>query len=144
MIVYFDTSALVATYQRDRCSDAAVLARRGASALATSFLAYAETIAALSASAREGYLTRRERDLLTSRFVADWSGFQRIRVDARTLPDTRRALAKHPLKGADAVHLACALLTARGCTAAGVAFMFACDDHALSTAAEAEGLSLAW
>ncbi len=144
MIVYFDTSALVATYIVDRCTKKAVRARGDAEHVTTSHLAYAEVLAAFGAAARVRALTRRQRERLEARFAVDWGEFHRIRLDSRILPDVRRVLGRHPLKGADAVHLASALVVARGCSAAGLECRFACDDRALVAAAVAEGLSTAW
>ena len=67
-----------------------------------------------------------------------------MRLERRLLPDIRRILQRHPLKGADAVHLASACLVIRGANAAGLEARFACDDRGLATAAVAEGLELAW
>ncbi len=144
MIVYFDTSALVATYVIDTCTPRALKARRGATAIATSLLAHAETLAAFGAMARARALTNAQRSKIESRFLADWQGFHRIRLGQRRLPDVRRLLRQHALKGADAVHLASACLVARGCAASGVEARFACDDRALAAAAELEGLALSW
>jgi predicted nucleic acid-binding protein len=144
MIVYFDTSALVATYVADDCTPLAMKARAEASGLATSLLAYAETLAAFGAMARTNALTRARRDKIESRFLADWPDFHRVRVERRLLPDVRQILQRHALKGADAVHLASACLVARGCSTAGLEARFACDDRALAAAAVGEGLTLAW
>ncbi len=144
MIVYFDTSALVATYVQDTCTREAVKTRQSATALSTSLLAYAETLAALGALARARALTRAQRARVESRFLADWSDFHRVRLEQRLLPDVRRILQRYPLKGADAVHLASACLVIRGSMAAGLEARFACDDRALARAATSEGLTLAW
>jgi uncharacterized protein len=144
VIVYFDTSALVATYVADSCTREALRARRAATALATSLLTYAETLAAFGALARARALNRAQRTKAESRFVADWPDFHRVRLDLRLLPDVRRLLGRHALKGADAIHLASASAVTRGCAAAGLEVRFACDDRALAKAAVAEGLTLAW
>lgn len=144
MIVYFDTSALVATYVADDCTPDATRARREASAVATSLLTYAEALASFGAMAKARALTRAQRVKVESRFVSDWTAFHRVRLEQRLLPDVRRILGRHALKGADAVHLASACLVARGCSTAGLESLFACDDRALCVAAIAEGLTLAW
>lgn len=144
MILYFDTSALVATYVADACTEDALFVRGQASVIATSLLTYAETLAAFAILQRSRRLTVAQRRRVESRFQADWMAFQCVRVDKRLLPDVRRILAEHPLKGADAVHLATASRVARACAAAGVEHRFACDDRALAAAAKTEGLALAW
>jgi predicted nucleic acid-binding protein len=144
LIVYFDTSALVATYVADACTTEALRARRAADGIATSLLAYAETLAAFGMLQRSRRLTPSARRLAESRFLADWAGFRHVRLEGRLLPDIRRVLAAHPLKGADSVHLASACVVSRGCTNAGIDCSFACDDRPLAVAARAEGLVLAW
>lgn len=143
MIVYFDTSALIATYLDQACSARARAAKRAAR-VATSVLTYAETLGTLAALIRARSLGRRVGARVESEFVADWGDVQRIRLDERLLPDVRRLVTFHSLKGADAVQLASACLVARGCADAGVVCQFACDDRGLRRAAAAEGLVLAW
>ena len=144
LIVYFDTSALVATYVADACSAKAMRARRAADGVATSLLAYAETLAAFGSLQRSGKVTPSARRLVESRFLADWKEFRHVRLEGRLLPHIRRVLAAHPLKGADSVHLASACVVARACANAGIECSFACDDRPLAAAALAEGLALAW
>ncbi len=143
MIVYFDTSALIATYVEQACSAQARAAKRAAR-VATSVLTYAETLGTLAALTRGRGLARRVGLRIESEFLAEWSDVHRIRLDERLLPDVRRIVKFHSLRGADAVQLASARLVARGCTNAGIACHFACDDRALTRAAEAEGFMLAW
>ena len=143
MIVYFDTSALVATYVDHTCTKQARAAKRSAR-VATSVLTYAETLGTLGTLTRARALTRRAAAKVESEFLAEWTDIQRIKLDDRLLPDVRRIVKFHSLKGADAVQLASACLVARGCANAGVACQFACDDHDLVRAAAAEGLVLAW
>jgi uncharacterized protein len=144
VIVYFDTSALVATYVDDACSAAAITARADARAIATSLVAFAETLAAFASLTRARALTPGQRRKAESAFLADWPSFHRLRVDGRLLPEIRRILGHHPLKGADSIHLASALLVSRRAVAAGLETRLACDDRALAAAATAEGLLLAW
>jgi predicted nucleic acid-binding protein len=144
VIVYFDTSALVALYVEDRCTKQAQAAWRTATHVATSFLAYAEAIAAFAQLRRERGLSVARHERALGEFLADWQTLHRVRLDARILPEVRRVLASHVLKGADAVHLASASLVLRGASLAGSDGRFACDDRALSAAARAEGIALSW
>jgi predicted nucleic acid-binding protein len=143
VIVYFDTSALVATYVEQTCSSQA-RAAKGAARIATSMLTYAETLGALETLIRRRSLSRRTGAKIETEFLAEWSHIQRVRLDERLLPDVRRMVKFHSLRGADAIQLASACLVARGCGTAGVECQFACDDRDLTRAATAEGLQLAW
>lgn len=144
MIVYFDTSALVALYVRDRCSAQAQAARDRAARVTTSLLAHPEALAAFAALRRARRLRAADHDHARSRFLDDWESFHRVRLDARVLPEVRRVLKHYPLRGADAVHLASANLVARAFAGADEEVRFACDDRPLATAAMADGLTPAW
>jgi predicted nucleic acid-binding protein len=142
--IYFDTSALLAIYVEQRTSRAARRAYCRARAVATSYLTYAETLAALRALVRKGALPSACAELAASRFVAAWPSLQRVVVDARVVSEVRRLLVDYPLKGADAVQLASAALVQRRCEAAGLSAELASDDRTLRRSALSEGLSLAW
>ena len=71
MLVYFDTSALVTLYVQDRCTKQAQAARRAASHIATSFLAYAETLAAFARLRRARDLSVAQHERALSAFLAD-------------------------------------------------------------------------
>lgn len=144
MIVYFDASALVALYVRDRVTTQATRARGAAKHVATSLLSYAEVLAALGHLREKKALEGSAHRLAASRFLADWPTMHRVPLQARLLGDVRRVLEAHSLEGADAVQLASALLVLRAVSAEGLEGRFACDDRALSRAARGEGLSLAW
>lgn len=144
MIAYFDTSALVALYVNDRCSRDARAVRDESGRIATSLLAYPETLAALSALKRGRGLRPRDHDRAVTQFLADWDRFHRVRLDSRVLPEARRLLKHYALTGADAVHLASANLLARAFSATGETIRFACDDRRLADAAADDGLELAW
>lgn len=144
MIHYFDTSALVALYVRDRCSAQARRARDRAEGLATSLLAHPEALAAFASLRRARRLRSKDHDRAVLNFLTDWETFHRVRLDSRVLPEARRLLKHYPLRGADAVHLASANLVARAFATADVEVYFACDDRRLAAAAAADGLSPAW
>jgi predicted nucleic acid-binding protein len=143
-MVYFDSSAVVALYVAQAISPNARSTRRTAGALATSWLTYAEVLATLRLMGRRRLLTTASEQLAISRFLVDWSSFQRLLLDRRVAAHVRRLLSAHPLKGADAVQLASALILARRAADGGVPFSFATDNRTLARAAMAEGLTLAW
>ncbi|MDQ3032084.1 MAG: type II toxin-antitoxin system VapC family toxin [Myxococcota bacterium] len=144
MITYFDTSALIGFYVRDPVSRAARDARARSGRVVTSHLAFAETHAALARLLREGVLGATACDTARQRFETDWTTFDRVRVDARLLPEIRRALRVHALTGADAVHLASASLARRALLRSGDELAFACGDRRLAAAAASDGILLAW
>jgi uncharacterized protein len=144
MIVYFDASALVPLYVRDRTSAAAIRARGSADALATSLLSYGEVLGAFAQILRRRAISKAAHRLAVSRFLADWPTFQRVPLVPRLLGEVRRLIDSHPLKGADAVQLASALQVLQGVAAAGFEGCLACDDRAIARAGREEGLRLAW
>jgi predicted nucleic acid-binding protein len=144
MILYFDTSALVALFIHEDIARHARRARSRADRIVASVLAYPETLAAFSRRHREGDLTAREYSTVTNAFRAEWSTWIRIPLDRRLLPETSRLLKYHPVTGSDAVHLASALLTDRRLAHEDDAMVFACNDARLRSAAVAEGLAPAW
>jgi predicted nucleic acid-binding protein len=144
VIVYFDTSALVALYVDDACSPESLRAWNSADGVAASILTYAEALGTLGVLARTGHIDKAHRRRAESEFLAHWTKMQRVRLEDRLLGDVRKLLRDHPLKGADAVQLASAMYVARGCRRAGHDFAFACDDRTLRAAAEDEGIPLAW
>ena len=146
MNVFFDTSALVSLFVslfvRDAGSTRARRASTGAQRLVVSALAYAELLAAFARLAREGALSERDHTRAVAAFSAAWLSYQRVGLDARVLPEARRVLKFHALTGADAVHLASALVVKRQTRT--LDLRFACSDTRLSTAATDEGLLAAW
>jgi predicted nucleic acid-binding protein len=105
-----------------------------------SHLLYAEMIATFARKRREEPKNAATVALVQDAFRADFQTMTRIAIDDDVHRRVDVLLARHPLRGADAVHLASAVLVhdvlqepAR----------FACADLALVTATRAEGLSVA-
>lgn len=144
MIVYFDTSALLPLYVHDPASRAARRVRRRATRVATSYLAFAEALAALHRLENDGHLSAVSRARAAANLEADWPAFLRVRLDSRQLPEVRRCLRLHRLTGADAVHLSAAWVVRRVTLNTGEPFRFACADRVLAAAAADDGLELAW
>lgn len=131
---FVDTSALVKLYVRESGSAAMWdLARQVP--MAVSELAWAESFATFARRGREGFADPEVLASVGARFEQDWEGF--LVVDPAAARQLVTVLvARHPLRGADAVHLASALLLARE----GLRIRFACADLRLLGAAVAEGL----
>ncbi|HSE89386.1 MAG TPA: type II toxin-antitoxin system VapC family toxin [Candidatus Binatia bacterium] len=103
----------------------------------TASLTYAETHAAFSRRTREGRLTRETTRKLALRFDRDWESYDIVIMSEDVLSLARQMLYRHPLRSADAIHLASALLLAR--TTPADRWSFICADGRLCDAAEAEG-----
>ena len=138
MIVYFDTSALVKRYIAESDSKAVLELWKNASLAASSQLLCAEMLATFARKRREqptlnlGPIQRTFRE--------DWSTLYQIAIDDDVNDRVEARLPKHSLRGADAVHLASALLVR---DFAQDQVTFACADSALVNAARAEGFSIA-
>ncbi len=137
MILFVDTSALVKLYIDEKGSEA-MAARARESRLASSILAYAEIYATFARRRREDLLTEDEHSSSTDRFERDWQSVIVVPMRpevARRVPDL---VGRHPLRGADAVHLASALSLAE----AGLEVTFAASDARLLAATAGEGLEM--
>lgn len=139
MILFADTSVLVKLYIAEPGSERM---REAAAAqedpIAASLLAFAEIHATFARRRREELLLAPELEELQLRFAEDWEGLMQVPVGAETLAFIPGLCKRHPLRGADAVHLASALLLREE----GLEILFACSDGSLLGAAAAEGLAI--
>lgn len=134
---YFDTSALVKQYLQEAGSKVVVEFLKTGEKVYTASLTYAEAHAAFSRRAREGRLTRETTRRLALRFDRDWDSYDIVMLSENILSLARQMLYRHPLRSADAIHLASALFLAR--TSPTPRWAFVCADSRLCNAAEAEG-----
>src|SRR5437867_2713484 len=104
--------------------------------MAVARITYAEVAAALARREREGALSRAVADAVFSRLAADFRALKVIEVRGAVLDAVPEIVRRYPLRGYDAVQLACALAAAEG----GAAVTFWCADASLSGAAKGEGL----
>lgn len=137
MILFADTSALIKLYIEEAGSVSMARHAR-ASRVAASVLAYAEMYATFARRLREDLLTREEHDELGQRFERDWQSVIVMPLRPALVARIPRLVGDHPLRGADAVHLASAL----GLRDAGLETRFAASDARLAAAATAEGLEV--
>lgn len=140
MIVYFDTSALLKRYVAEADSDAVAALWKKATKMAASQILYAEVVAAFARRRRELPASAAALDQAQQTFRNDWTAIHRIPVDDEINRRIDELLTRHALRGADAIHLASAVLL-RDLTQDAVTF--ACADVALVNAARAEGLAVA-
>jgi uncharacterized protein len=135
VIHYLDTSALVKRYVSEPGSTSVRPLFRTKD-VATSRIAYAEIAATMSRLAREAALAESARDAILERLDADFAAITIVEIRAALMRRVSNLVARRPLRGYDAVHLASALaLRDRG-----LAVTFWAADAALIEAARAEGL----
>ena len=137
MILFLDTSALVKIYIAEPGSERMreAVAREGPKA--ASVLAFAEIHATFARRRREELLLAGELEQIRLGFADDWEKLTQMPVGAAVLQLVPGLCERHPLRGADAVHLASALLLHEE----GLEVVFACSDRPLLGAAAAEGLA---
>jgi len=138
MILYLDTSALLKRYFKEPHSNELLATWKEANQIVTSSVAYAETIASFYRKKREVDLRSKVFDKLVNAFHLDWETFIRVEVNDDLNETIHKVVAKHPLRGFDAIHLASAMITHERINDA---FLFACFDQKLINGAQMEGLT---
>jgi predicted nucleic acid-binding protein len=140
VIVYFDTSALVKRYLVEAGSPAIeVLWNQMTHAFASEIL-YDEMAATFARKKREVPDDAPALDRAQATFRTEWRSMDRVPVNDPIHQRVDELLSRHALRGADAIHLASALITHEALQAP---LTFACADAALVVAASAEGLLIA-
>jgi predicted nucleic acid-binding protein len=140
VIVYFDTSALLKRYVIEAGSEAVATLWKQSTTSATSQILYAEVCASFARKRREQPDTATMLELALQVFRQDWAGLHRIDVNAEVNRIVDELVMRHPLRGADAIHLASAI---RLRDLAQSPVTFARADIALVNAARAEGFAIA-
>jgi len=143
MPAYLDTSALVKRYVAETGSAwvRRLLAHPAQYVIYTAALAQAEVISALQRRVREGRLEVAQAQRLGKRVTAHCAQrYQVISIPQAVVDQACVALQAHPLRAADAIHLACALTIRRIVQEQGLPPpSFVVADTALRAAATAEG-----
>lgn len=139
MILYCDTSALVKRYIREPFTDTLLAGWLKADRIATSEIAFAETVSALSRRFRQGDLEEDRFLLVRGTFSRDFRNTLRVAVSEQLHPTILELVQSHSLRGLDAIHLASAMLVQNKLRES---LVFACYDARLAEAAKSEGLSL--
>ncbi|MHB1344089.1 MAG: type II toxin-antitoxin system VapC family toxin [Thermoleophilia bacterium] len=133
MILYLDTSALVKLFVDESGSDEVLSWAAEATAVACSHLGYPEAVSAVSRRLRTGSLARATYDRVLDELERRWADVVTVALDERLAGELAR---RHPLSGADAVHLAAALALHE----ADLPVAFCGFDRPLNEAAAAESL----
>ena len=133
-IVYLDTSALVKLCVAEQGSDLVAALWDGADLVATSRLADAEVRAVLAAGRRAGRLEPAQERAALAAWERLWPGLHVIELQDVVTRGAATLVGTHPLRAADALHLASALVLRSP------DLLVAVWDEHLAAAARAEGL----
>jgi len=136
-MLYFDTSAMVKQYLDEQDSDRYRAVWDYSVGIATSAVAYAEMMAVLHRKRRAGGITEERLRLAIGAFQGDWGRLYQVPVSSQLNPIIDEIVAKHNLRGFDAMHLASALLVDRSRRENAT---FVCADRPLNEIARIEGL----
>jgi len=134
---YFDASALVKRYVRERGS--AKVRRLIAEGAATSRLSEVEIASALKRRARERALSPAERDRALVALRRDFPAFLAVELTPQITESAQELLSKYSLRSGDAIQLASCLFLQKQLRAR---VPFVGFDERLVEAARNEGLSL--
>jgi predicted nucleic acid-binding protein len=106
MTLYLDTSSLVKLYVSESGSGVVRQLVDGATVVATSVVAYAETRAALARLRREGVLTAARLASAKKDFEEQWPMYLALDATDRLCRAAGELAEKYRLRGFDSVHLA--------------------------------------
>jgi len=137
MIIFLDSSALVKRYIAEAGTDNVVTLLKEAEYIFVSWLAYPETLAAITRRSKGADLDKEALGLVKQQFAADWKLCSIVEVSGESLKDVVMVIEKHALRGADSVHLAAALWLKRS---VGLDLVFVASDEELLRAADRERL----
>lgn len=141
---FFDTSALIRRYDlaepgSQRVQEACEPGQ--GHLLLVARLLCTEVASALNSKLRTGRLAEPQRDALWQLFMWDVRAqYQLVRLEEPAHHRAEQLLFKHPLKAADALHLAAALLVQQSLPSGRLEFWTA--DHQQAEAAKREGLAV--
>jgi predicted nucleic acid-binding protein len=110
--------------------------------LACASLGYVEVMATLSRKNKAGEMGYAQFDGLVQELDRDWERFIEVRLDADTLALAISVVRQTALRGADAVHLASALLLRQHLTTREDDVLLVAADEELKSAARASGLTV--
>lgn len=137
MILYLDTSSLVKIYLEEPGSDLVREWVGTAEAIATSLVAYPETLSAFARRKAQGDLESKAFAVLRQSFDDDWPTFVLLPLKER---EAGALAVKHLIRGFDAVHLAAASDLRSALPDDSV--VFSSFDRKLFQAARAEGIPI--
>ncbi|MDQ3784711.1 MAG: type II toxin-antitoxin system VapC family toxin [Actinomycetota bacterium] len=136
MRTYVDSSALVKAFVLEEQRDDVLDLLAEATIVATSRITYVECRAALSRARREGRLQPKGESMAVRNLDDQWLQLQVVELDEILTKAAGELTRLHPLRAADAIHLASADVIAEGSRDE---VLFACWDRRLWEAAESSG-----
>lgn len=139
MILYLDTSALLKKYFKEDGSTDVISLWKDSTAIVSSSVTYAETIASIDR--KKGETTDIDDEIFRAvlkSFQKDWKSFVRVDVNDDLNKRIYELTDIYPLGGFAAIHLASALVVFERIAEN---FIFACYDKRLSEAAKQKGLN---
>jgi len=139
LICYLDTSALVKLYIEEEGSGRVDQETEQAALIATSLIAYPETLSAFSRNLREGLYDRRYYNRIRLAFEKDWQRIHIIDLNREIARSAGELIHRHGLRGFDAIHLSSALQLQSWLSAK---VRFLCFDEKLSKVASTEKMAL--
>ena len=141
MILYCDTSALVKRYVEENWSNEVDTLWEDAIEIASSSVAFAETLSIFNRKLREGIITEKEYIQTITEFKTEYTQFIIVPISSELNKIIEKLCLKYSLRGFDAIHLASALLIQKN---SNLTTIFACFDNILNKAAEHEGLDVSF
>jgi predicted nucleic acid-binding protein len=136
-VIYFlDTSALVKRYVEEAGSEKVRQLLRRRVEIAVARITQAEAFAAIARATRKNEITADERDRAFGSLAEDMGSARIIEIRRAIVQAVRDLVIRWPLRGYDAVQLACALRL----RAEGAAVDVWCSDDDLANAARGEGM----
>jgi len=108
--VYFDSSAFVKLVVEEDSSDLAAALWDGSDAVVSSRLAYPEVRSALAAAGRDHRLNPRAQSQAETAWEGFWAATRAVGLTEEIAAHAGDLAAEQALRGADAVHLASALV----------------------------------
>lgn len=136
-MIYFDTSALVKRYVKEKGTARVDALLADTDSFATSRLTYPEMLSAFQRRWREGAYSEDWLGRIIKNFETEWDSFIIIDFQEEFYKSTKHLIERYSLKGADSVHLSSALWLKH---ATGENLTFAACDKTLLHAAKAERL----
>lgn len=138
MIYFVDTSALVKRYVAEAGSEQVRRLMRRNVELAVARVTEGEAYAAIARATRRGVLAPDERDRAFEQLSVDLAEARVVEIRRAIVVAVRELVVRWPLRGYDAIQLACALRL----HSEGLALDLWCSDGDLVTAARGERLKV--
>ncbi len=146
LIYFLDSSALVKKYAAEAGSEwiESITAPETDNAIAIAQITVAEVVAALASKYRGRAISAEEFEAAVEDMLRDaYENFTLVEVDQHVVKQAVAVIRRHPLRGYDAVQLACGQVLNKALIASQESpIIFLSADKRLLSAAQAEGLQI--